>query len=40
MTTLRKRFLENLRLAIYSKRTQEFYIYSVFKLAQYWSNSP
>ena len=40
MTPLRKRFSEDLKLAGYSKRTQESYIYSVSKLAQYWGKSP
>ncbi len=40
MSPLRKRFSEDLKLAGYSKRTQESYIYSVSKLAQYWSKSP
>ena len=40
MTPLRKRFSEDLKLAGYSKRTQESYIYSVSKLAQYFGKSP
>lgn len=40
MTPLRKRFSEDLQLAGYSKRTQESYIYSVSKLAQYFGKSP
>lgn len=40
MSDLRKRFSEDLKLAGYSKRTQESYIYSVAKLAQYWNKSP
>ena len=40
MTPLRKRFSEDLKLAGYSRRTQEAYIYSVPKLAQYFGKCP
>jgi len=40
MTPLRKRFSEDLKLAGYSRRTREAYIYSVSKLAQYFGKSP
>ncbi len=40
MTPLRKRFSEDLKLAGYSERTQQAYIYSVSKLSQYFGKSP
>jgi len=40
MTPLRKRFIDDLKLAGYSKRTQESYVYSVLKLAKYFKKSP
>lgn len=40
MTPLRKRYIEDLKLAGYSKRTIESYVYSVSKLAQYFNKSP
>jgi site-specific recombinase XerD len=40
MTPLRKRYIEDLKLAGYSRRTIGSYVYSVSKLAQYFSKSP
>jgi len=40
MTPLRKRMIEDMKLFGYSKRTQETYLYSVSKLAQFFKKSP
>jgi len=40
MTPLRQRFIDDLKLAGYSKRTIGSYVYSVSKLAQYFNKSP
>ena len=40
MTPLRQRFIDDLKLAGYSQRTIESYVYSVSKLAQYFDKSP
>jgi site-specific recombinase XerD len=40
MTPLRKRYIEDLKLAGYSQRTIDSYVYSVSKLAQYFNKSP
>ena len=40
MSPLRKKFSDDLKLAGYSKRTQEAYIYSVARLAKYFGKSP
>jgi site-specific recombinase XerD len=40
MTPLRQRFIDDLTLAGYSKRTIESYLYSVSRLAQYFDKSP
>jgi site-specific recombinase XerD len=40
MTHLRQRFIDDLKLAGYSKNTLDSYVYSVFKLAQYFNKSP
>jgi len=40
MTRLRQQFIEDLKLAGYSKRTIESYVYSVSKLAHYFNKSP
>ena len=40
MTPLRTRYIEDLKLAGYSKRTIESYVYSVSKLAQFFNKSP
>ena len=40
MTHLRQRFIDDLKLAGYSKRTIESYLYSVSRLAQYFDKSP
>jgi integrase/recombinase XerD len=40
MTPLRQRFTDDLKLAGYSQRTIDSYIYSVSKLAQYFNKSP
>lgn len=40
MTPLRQRYIDDLKLAGYSQRTIESYIYSVSRLAQYFNKSP
>ena len=40
MTPLRKRMIEDMKLFGYSKRTQETYLYSVSRLAQFFKKSP
>ena len=40
MTPLRQRFIDDLKIAGYCKRTIESYVYSVSKLAQYFNKSP
>jgi len=40
MTRLRQRYIEDLKLAGYSKRTIQSYVYRVSKLAQYFNKSP
>lgn len=40
MTSLRKRFIDDLKIADYSQRSIETYVYSVSKFAQYYGKSP
>jgi integrase/recombinase XerD len=40
MTPLRQHYIDDLKIAGYSKRTIESYVYSVSKLAQYFNKSP